>query len=215
MIPKKNETWLKLTDVARILGVHQSTVRLWSDKGILPTHRTSGGHRRYLKSEIELWQNTTRERHELEPASAMQIAIGQVRMQIADGRLEAEPWYQKLDEAARIQYRTSSMALVRGMMNYISSNDSQALHHESHAIGYEYASRARRYGLNAVDATRAFLFFRNTLLEAMVNAYDDAHVPPGMAWGKMLGKLHDFTDQVLINLLQTYQAFEEARSKID
>ncbi len=209
----KNETWLKLTDVAQLLGLHQSTVRVWSDKGILPTHRTSGGHRRYLKSEIELWQNTTRERRELlQPAIAMQIAIGQVRIQIADGRLEAEAWYQKLDETARMQYRASSMALVRGMMNYMSSDDEQALVSESHAIGYEYASRARRYGLNAIDATRAFLFFRNTLLEAMVNAYEDAHVSPGMAWGKMLAKLHNFTDQVLIHLLQTYQALEEARA---
>lgn len=209
----KNETWFKLTDVAKLLGLHQSTVRVWSDKGILPTHRTSGGHRRYLKSEIELWQNTTRERRELlQPAIAMQIAIGQVRIQIADGRLEAEAWYQKLDETARMQYRASSMALVRGMMNYMSCDDEQALVSESHAIGYEYASRARRYGLNAIDATRAFLFFRNTLLEAMVNAYEDAHVSPGMAWGKMLAKLHDFTDQVLIHLLQTYQALEEARA---
>ena len=103
MANAQRETWLKLNDVAQILGIQPSTVRLWSDKGILPTHRTSGRHRRYLKSEIELWQNTTRETHELEPASAMQSAIGQVRMQIADGRLEAEDWYKKLDEPARAQ----------------------------------------------------------------------------------------------------------------
>jgi excisionase family DNA binding protein len=207
---RQRDTWLKLTEAARLLGVHPSTVRLWSDKGILPTHRTSGGHRRYLKSEIELWQNTTREAPELQPASAMQSAIGQVRMQIADGRLEAEVWYQKLDEPARSQYRASGMTLVRGLMNYMSGGDSEAAS-EAYALGYEYASRARRCGLNAVDATRAFLFFRNTLLEAMISAYDGAHVPPGLAWGKMLNKMHNFTDLILINLLQTYQALEEAR----
>lgn len=211
MADKQRETWLKLTDVAKILGVHPSTVRLWSDKGILPTHRTSGRHRRYLKSEIELWQNTTREVPELQPASAMQSAIGQVRMQIADGRLEAEPWYQKLDQPARAQYRASGMTLIRGLMTYMSSDGSEAST-EAYALGYEYASRARRYGLNAVDATRAFLFFRNSLLEAMIGAYDGAHVPPGLAWGKMLNKMHNFTDQILINLLQTYQVLEEART---
>ncbi len=41
------DEWLSLSDAARLLGVHPSTVRLWSDKGVLPTHRTSGGHRRY------------------------------------------------------------------------------------------------------------------------------------------------------------------------
>ena len=207
---KERETWLKLTEVAKILGVHSSTVRLWSDKNILPTHRTSGGHRRYLKSEIELWKNSTRQAQELEPADAMQIAIGQVRVQIADGRLEAESWYQKLDEDARLQYRTSGGTLMRGLMAYL-SNQGQDAANEAYALGYEYASRARRYGLNAVDATRAFLFFRNILLEAITSAYEGAHVPPGKAWSKMLANLHNFTDQILLNLLQTYQVFEESR----
>lgn len=47
--------WLSLSKVASILGVHPSTVRNWSDQGVLPVHRTKGGHRRYLRSEIDLW----------------------------------------------------------------------------------------------------------------------------------------------------------------
>jgi excisionase family DNA binding protein len=205
------EVWLKLMDVAELLGVHPSTVRLWSDKGILPTHRTSGGHRRYLQAEIDLWRKASRVTPELEPVSAMQSAIGQVRMQIAEGRLEAEPWYQKLDQKAREQYRASSLNLVRGLMSFMASAGPDSAS-EAYALGYEYASRARRYGLNAVDATRAFLFFRNSLLEALINAYDGAHVPPGLAWGRMLNKMNNFTDQVLLNLLQTYQVLEEARA---
>jgi len=186
-------------------------VRLWSDKGAFPVHRTSGGHRRYLRSEVELWMKTSSEKHIIEPASAMQSAIGQMRIKIAEGRLEAEPWYQKLDENARTQYRLGGMTLVRGLMNYLSSEEAEALS-EAYAIGYDYASRARRYGLSSVEATQAFLFFRNSLLEALVNAYEEARVPPGLAWGKMLNKIHTFTDQILVDLLKTYQAFEEAHS---
>lgn len=202
--------WLSLSEAAKMLGVHTSTVRLWSDKATLPVHRTSGGHRRYRRDEIELWLKTARAQPVMEPASAMQSAVGLVRMQIADGRLEEESWYQKLDSAARDQYRQSGMMLVRGLMTYLATEDADA-RAESYAIGYEYASRARRYGLNAVDATRAFLFFRNTLLEALVNTYDQSRVPPGMAWGSMLNKLHNFTDQILINLLETYQVFDNTK----
>ncbi len=46
---------LSLGVVAQILGVHPSTVRDWPDKGLLPVHRTPGGHRRYRRIEIELW----------------------------------------------------------------------------------------------------------------------------------------------------------------
>lgn len=211
MIDKQREEWLTLSDVASMLGVHASTVRLWSDKGVFPVHRTSGGHRRFLNSEVELWIKTSRQKNVMEPVNAMQSAIGKMRMQIAEGRLEAEPWYQKLDQNARSQYRMSGMSLVHGLMNFLSSENADAST-EAYALGYDYASRARRYGLSSVDATRAFLFFRNTLLEALVNAYEEARVPPGLAWGRMLNRIHTFTDLILINLLQTYQAFEEAHS---
>jgi excisionase family DNA binding protein len=209
MADRLREDWLSLSGAADMLGVHPSTVRLWSDKGVFPVHRTSGGHRRYLRGEVELWMKTSTDSHGLEPAYAMQSAVGKMRMQIAEGSLEAEGWYQKLDENARVQYRASGMALVRGLMAYLASENADASA-EAYALGYEYASRARRYGLNNVDATQAFLFFRNTLLEALVNAYEEAKVPPGLAWGRMLNRIHTFTDLILVNLLKTYLLFDEA-----
>lgn len=211
MTDRIREEWLSLSDAAVVLGVHPSTVRLWSDKGVLPVHRTSGQHRRYRRSEVELWMKTSREKQPMEPANAMQSAVGQLRLQIAEGRLEAEPWYQKLDQNARAQYRLSGMTLVRGLMSYLSSEESNSMS-EAYALGYDYASRARRYGLSSVDAARAFLFFRSALLEAMVSAYEEARVPSGIAWGKMMHKLHNFTDQILLTILETYQSFEEAHA---
>ena len=43
------DEWLSLSDAAKLLGVHPSTVRLWSDKGALPVHKTQRGHRRYKR----------------------------------------------------------------------------------------------------------------------------------------------------------------------
>ena len=208
MSDNNQENWLALSGVAKMLGVHPSTVRLWSDKGVLPVHRTSGGHRRYLSSEIDLWIKTSRNKYGMEPSSAMHSAIGKMRMQIADGSLEAEVWYQKLDQNARLQFRASGMVLVQGLMSFLVSEEVDATQ-EATSLGHTYASRARRSGLNSVDATRAFLFFRNLLLEALVNAYEDAHVPPGLAWGKMLNRIHTFTDLILVDLLQNYQTFTD------
>lgn len=204
--PKETD-WLSLSDVAEKLGVHPSTVRMWSDKGVLPTHRTSGGHRRYLLHEVELWMKATRQKPVMEPGDALQNAIGKIRLRVSEGQLEAEPWYQKLDAEARMQYRMNGGALVRGLVAYLSNPDGDE-NTEAQALGYEYASRARRYGLNSVEATQAFLFFRNILLDALFNAYEEARVPPGMAWGRMLTRLHRFTDRVLVSLLEVYQAFE-------
>jgi excisionase family DNA binding protein len=201
------DEWLSLSDAARLLGVHPSTIRLWSDKGVLPTHRTSGGHRRYRRDEVMLWAKTAREVR-VEPESIMYTAMKNVRVQIAEANLESESWYQKLDENARRQYRESARSLSHGLMTYLASeNDDDS---EAHAIGYEYASRARRYGLSGVDATRALLFFRNALIESVMKVYREANILSGKAWEDMLHKMHTFTDQILISLLETYRKLEAA-----
>ncbi|MBI3738563.1 MAG: helix-turn-helix domain-containing protein [Chloroflexi bacterium] len=203
------DQWLSLHEAAELLGVHPSTVRAWSNKGILPVHRTQGGHRRYRRSEVLLWADTMRGQQAIEPVSVIQAAVRNIRMQISEGRLEAEAWYQKLDEDARAQYRQSARSLFQGLINYLSSDGDEASS-EAHSIGYEYASRARRFGLNSVDAARAFLFFRDALLQSVIQVYQEANVPSGQAWGDLLRKVNAFTDMILLNLLETYRAMEHA-----
>jgi excisionase family DNA binding protein len=202
--------WLSLSDAAKLLGVHPSTIRLWSDKGALPVHKTQGGHRRYKRSEILLWaeSNSKSKNEALEPQGMMNEVMKNIRMQISEGRLQEESWYQKLDEGARIQYRMSARSLFQGLMTYMTT-DSDESASEAYAIGYEYASRARRYNLSYVDATKAFLFFRDTLVESVIKVYMDANVPTKQAT-MMYARVHTFTDEILISLLDTFRKLENA-----
>jgi diguanylate cyclase (GGDEF)-like protein/excisionase family DNA binding protein len=47
-------TWLRLGDAATLLGVSLNTLRRWSDSGKLVCYRSSGGHRRYKRRDVEL-----------------------------------------------------------------------------------------------------------------------------------------------------------------
>ena len=205
------DEWLSLKGASELLGVHPSTVRLWSDKGVLPTHRTSGGHRRYRREEMLLWAKTAREIR-VEPENILQTAMKNVRVQIGEANLESESWYKKLDENARKQYRESARSLSQGLMAYLASEGDDS---DAHAIGFDYASRARRYGLSEVDATRALLFFRNALIESVMKVYREANVLSGRAWEEMLHKMHTFTDRILISLLETYNKFESSNHEHD
>jgi excisionase family DNA binding protein len=204
------DEWLTLSNAAKLLGVHPSTVRLWSDKGALPVHKTQGGHRRYKRGEILLWADANEKSKEevIEPEGMMQEVVKNVRMQISEGGLEEESWYQKLDEDARVQYRMSARSLFQGLMTYITTNGEDSAS-EAYAIGYEYASRARRYNLSYVDAAKAFLFFRDSLVGSVIKVYTEAKVPSKKATG-MFSKMHTFTDEILISLLETYSKLENA-----
>jgi hypothetical protein len=96
---------------------------------------------------------------------------------------------------------------MHGLINYLNFKGTQA-DAEAEALGYEYASRGRRFGLSSVDAVHAFLFFRNTLLESMLIVYESAAVRSPHAWSNMFRKINEFTDTILVALLETYEAFE-------
>ena len=204
--------WLSLSDVAKLLGIHPSTVRLWSDKGVLPVHRTQGGHRRYLRSELDLWIQSQRAGGTNEVHLVVQNALKNTRFQISEGRLEAEAWYAKLDNEAREQYSKSGRTLLEGLFGYLASDGAMAVA-EARSLGYEYASRGRRYGLNVTEAVHAFLFFRNVLMDSMLTVYEAASVQSASAWGGMFRKINEFTDQILITLLETYEAYDRGNNR--
>jgi len=52
-------------------------------------------------------------------ASVVQAAMRSIRMKISEGQLSEEPWYARLDEEARKQYRESAQPLFQGLMRYI------------------------------------------------------------------------------------------------
>jgi len=206
------EDWLSLSEVARMLGVHPSTVRSWSNQGGFPVHRTQGGHRRYLRSEVELWMQSQRSGGANEQDLMVQKALKTTRLQISEGRLSSEAWYAKLNEEARVQYRQSSRTLLQGLLGSLVSDEANA-QAEAHALGYEYATRGRRFGMSVADSVKAFLFFRNVLTESMLSVYEAASVRNPQAWSDMFRKVNAFTDQILAALLETYEALERGNSR--
>jgi excisionase family DNA binding protein len=199
--------WLNLSETAKILGVHPSTVRMWADQGRLPVHRTQGGHRRFKRQEVELWTQSQKMDTPREADLLVQSALGRTRFQVSDGQLEAENWYQKLDQEAKEQYRRGGREMLRGLNTFLVTDDrtGQA---EARSIGLEYASIGHRCGLNSMEAVRAFLFFRNLLNESMISVYEGSAIYSSHAWGDMLRKVNQFTDLVLMAILEKYQIYQ-------
>lgn len=195
--------WLSLSEAAKLLGVHPGTVRNWSNQGVIPFHRTRGGHRRYKRSEIELWRQSQSILTASEVETMMQSALRNTRLQISEGILQHQSWYNKLDDEAKEQYRLSGRLLLQGLSRFLSALEEEG-NQQAQRIGSEYALRARRYGLSLVEAAQAFIFFRNNLIDSMLQVYEAAAVRSPHAWSEMFRRINAYTDQIMTALLEVY-----------
>lgn len=199
-----DDALISLSKAAQLLGVHPSTVRLWSDQGKLPVYRTSGGHRRFRSGEVESWKQaqTTTEPVDLEQLA--QHMLTRIRLKLEEAPPETETWYLKLDNEAREHYRHSGRALSQGLAQSMSVPSRQAVS-QAWGIGRDYAVYARKAHLGRMEAIRAFLYFRNALIDSLVEGYQDAGKPAIKACSEILHHAQQYTDQVLIALLEGYE----------
>jgi excisionase family DNA binding protein len=201
------DEWLTLSQAARQLGVHPSTVRAWADHGYLLAQRTQGGHRRFRRADIEYRIHTRNEDATPEAMTMYADVLHNTRVQISESHLQTEGWYLKLDEEARQQYRLSGRSLVQGLIGYLTSSN-KGMQAEARSLGYEYASRGQRVGLTSVEAAHAFQFFRTSVTDTILTAYENAEVCSPQVWVDLIRKMNTFSDLIIITILDTYEAFQ-------
>jgi len=206
------DEWLSLRQVADMLGIHPATVRLWADRNELPSRRTTGGHRRFRRSDIEarLHQETAKKPH---PAAQLlvQSVLGRVRFAFTDGTLNTLPWYQHFDEAAREAYRKLGRRMLELLLHTLTTNIfSEDLQHEAVQLGHEYGSITCNSHVSLVDAVRAFLYFRAIVDESVIqlaevrgnsSLRDTQDIP----WAESLRQIQALTNEVLPALIEGAQ----------
>ncbi len=194
------EKLLSISKAAEILGVHPTTLRLWTKKGVIPFYVTSGGHRRFLEEELRIWSEA--QQGTFSPQTVARYAMHKAQEQVNETTLKSQPWYQKLDEKGRETYEKAAYLLLESMFNALGASDEEN-HVEAQAIGYEHASRAVRYRLSEVDALQVFIFFRSLALDAILRVYQGSLLPLEEVF-KYVRKLLAFTDQMMLYCTEFY-----------
>ncbi len=199
------EEWLSLREAADMLGMHPATVRQWADRNELPSRRTSGGHRRFRRSDIE-----ARLRQEAEPKPnpaaqlLVQSVLGRVRFAFTDGTLETLSWYQHFDENAREGYRQLGRRLLDLLVRALSDNpNKEDLRREAIQLGIEYGSVTGKSHVPVADAVRAFLYFRTLIDESILQLAEvrgarEQDIP----WIESLYQIQAITNEILPALIE-------------
>ncbi len=201
--------WISLGEAAALLGVHPTTLRAWADQGQIPSQRTPGGHRRFQRWVIEQWPRSGAQSSSATPSEAqlmIQSALGNARLQIGGGQLDGLPWYDRLDEHARQTHRALGRSLLELLTRYLAESDNKTtVLHAVQRLGAEYARQSILQGLTLEETVEAFLFFRDLLIDTVIQLAEILGLHTPSDWGSRLREVNHMTDELLLALIQEYQ----------
>lgn len=198
--------WVGLKEACRILGVHETTLRRWTDQGLISAFRTPGGHRRYLRQELLAFLERGRALALQAPAEPLerlqQRALAEAHQMLAQ-RLVSEPWTPRY-EPVRPFKRANGRRLLGLLIQYAARGEQeQAYLQAARAIMRQYGQEALRLGLSIPETARAVLTFRQVIMDAVAHSLDrpPAHDPEG--W-RVMGRAGLFFDELLVATLEGY-----------
>ncbi len=186
------DEWLSLRDACRMLDVSDTTLRHWADAGHLRVYRTPGGHRRFLRQDVE---SLTRSRPSAEPArddSAEAPALRRIRRRLSQDSVTQQPWFQSTEPEGNDRMRLFGRRLLSLLLRESwPRRRRQELLNEARILGQEYGSEMLERNVSLTDTVEAFIFFRTMVLDSA----------PASSWSRIL----ETSDRVLTGLCSSYQ----------
>ena len=81
---------MSLGEVCRALEINEATLRQWADRGRLPVYRTPGGHRRFLREDVDALLSRI-QATETDPED---LALEQIRRKLSQADVSEQSWME-------------------------------------------------------------------------------------------------------------------------
>ena len=202
-IPEKSQ-WLSLRDACRLLDVSNTTLRQWADNGYLRVYRTPGGHRRFLRDDVDSFANAPEQAREQGRGDAIEgSALRKIRRSLSRDDVLQQPWYQSIEEEGKVRMRLFGRRLLSLLLQESGPRRRrQELLEEAQMLGREYGTEMSERGVTLKNTIEAFVFFRTMVLDSANSG----------AWARII----EAADRVLIGMAASYEDSAEkslAKSK--
>jgi excisionase family DNA binding protein len=195
--------WVNLGRACEILGVNESTVRRWADRGEVRVFRTPGGHRRFAEADLmAMLEGGTPRKRELETA-----AVTRIRRQL-HARSKDAGWYRQIEADERDALRPLGRRLVELVDDYISHRGRRGdVEAEVDVIGQTYGRTLFERGTPLRQAVQAFTFFRRSLDETAKQLAERNRLSGDEA-ARAREDIAELADRVLLGVTSAYDPEE-------
>lgn len=159
--------WISLHEASEQLGISASTLRRWSDAGMIRTFVTPGGHRRFSREAIAAFLPVSGSRPTMDRLGETPARMQRVYRRAVSGPQVPIPWIESLDAEQRALFRGHGVTIVTSLLAALDAPDEAArvveLEGAMHAAS-AYGSAAAEAGIPASVAVQVFLRFRRPFL---------------------------------------------------
>ncbi len=204
-----SDNWLTLSEAAKVLDVHPTTLRRWANNGDIPVLVTPGGHRRFSANDLARF---ARERSALRNVNGFTglwatKALANARHEVIAQRKNS--WLTHFgDDENRNRNRLLGQQLMGLTLQYLSSESSEensaAILEEARRIGRQYALYAKEQGLPLRVTLEASMFFRDSLMETALELPETANIRPE-ANVRLLRRINILLNAVHLAVAEVYQ----------
>ena len=193
--------WLSLRDACHLLDVSNTTLRQWADNGYLRVYRTPGGHRRFLRDDVESFANSPEQAQGYVRGDAIEgSALRKIRRNLGRNDVLQQSWYQSIEEEGKVRMRLFGRRLLSLLLQETGPRRRrQELLVEAHLLGREYGTEMSERGVALKDTIEAFVFFRTMVLDSTNPS----------SWSRII----EAADRVLVGLADSYEESDQGAAE--
>lgn len=187
--------WLSLNEAAKVLGVHPSTLRRWSDEGSITSVRTEGGHRRYDREVLAKFLAKQQDKSHAPLVSSKTAPMG----------THDEHWREGFQGKNLEEVRQVGQRLLGLLMQYLTrQNEDDRFLLESRRVGNIYGNESFDNGLAMLDTVEAFLYFRSHFSEMMIQLPTFPRAGDDEELRRLTKRTDRFMNEVLLGVIEGY-----------
>ncbi|MFC2048029.1 helix-turn-helix domain-containing protein [Chloroflexota bacterium] len=161
----EQEVFLSISEASRILGVSEAALRQWTDEGKIKAFVTPGGHRRYLRANLNKVITAHPKMLGVKDLIAEIEETVELHREIARKALSSSSWYNKLSQESQDHFADMGRRLLSLIVKYISEPSKRGeTMHLARQVGHDMGEILATRGLPLADSVEAFLIHREPVV---------------------------------------------------